>query len=69
MDLQEATALLIVAATAGMFAWTRWRRPRFSFERDTHCGCAAGSRESGARGSIVYRARKGEAPRVTVKMK
>ena len=68
MDWQEATALLIVAATAGAFAWVRLRRRRFSFERDTHCGCAAQT-ESGRPGSIVYRARKGERPQVIVKMK
>jgi hypothetical protein len=68
MDWQEATALAIVAATAGGFAWTRMRRRRFSFERDTHCGCAA-QPASGAAGSILYRARKGERPKVIVKMK
>jgi hypothetical protein len=68
MDWQELTALLIVAGTAATFAWARWRRRRFSFARDTHCGCA--SPENAAPGSsVVYRARKGERPQVIVKMK
>ena len=69
MDWQEATALLIVSATAAAFAWTRFRRKRkFDFARDTHCGCGS-SHQAGASGSIVYRARKGERPQVIVKMK
>jgi len=68
MDWQEATALLIVAATAGVFAWARLRPRRFSFERDTHCGCAS-QPQSGSAGSILYRARKGERPQVILKMK
>ena len=68
MDWQEATALLIVAGTAGVFAWARLGPRRFSFERDSHCGCAAQA-PSGMTGSILYRARKGERPQVIVKMK
>jgi len=69
MDWQELTALLIVAGAAGGFVWAKWRRRRrFSFERDTHCGCAS-SAESAPLSSIVYRARKGERPQVIVKMK
>ena len=68
MHWQEATALLIVAATAALFARARLRRRRFSFQRDTHCGCAAQT-QAASGGSIVYRARKGERPQVIVKMK
>lgn len=68
MDWQEATALLIVFATVAAFVWARFRRRRFEFTRDTHCGCAPPA-GSDAPGSIVYRARKGERPEVIVKMK
>lgn len=68
MDWQEITALLIVAGTAAAFAWARWRRRRFNFARDTHCGCASPA-AAAPQSSITYRARKGERPRVIVKMK
>jgi hypothetical protein len=44
------------------------RRRKFSFARDTHCGCAAVG-ESWPQGSIVFRARKGARPEVLVKMR
>jgi hypothetical protein len=68
MDWQQLTALAIVGVTAVVLLW-RWYRPRkFSFERDTHCGCAAGSHAS-PQHSIVFRARKGQRPQVVVRMK
>jgi hypothetical protein len=63
MDWQQMAALGVVAATAGLFARAKWRRRKFSFERDTHCGCAAGPR----RGSIVFKARKGGQTTITMK--
>jgi hypothetical protein len=67
MDWQQPVSLGIVAAAAGLLVWSKLRRRRFSFQRDTHCGCAAG--QSPARqSSIVFRARKGERPEVLVKM-
>ena len=67
MDWQELVALSIVAATAGLFAWSKVRRrSKFSFERDTHCGCSSPS--SGNRNSIIIQGRRGEAPHITVKM-
>jgi hypothetical protein len=68
MDWQQMVALLIVAGTAVLFSWSKLRRRRFSFQVDTHCGCAAGM-QSGPQGSIVFRARKGKRPEVLVKMK
>jgi len=57
----------VVGVTASLFVWHRFRPRKFSFERDTHCGC---SRADGARGaSVVYRARKGQRREVIVKMK
>jgi hypothetical protein len=68
MDWQQLVALAIVATAAGMLVRSRFQRRRFSFERDTHCGCAA-SGSSAPQGSIVFRARKGERPEVHVKMR
>ena len=66
MDWQQAVSLLIVAATAGTFVWARFRRRKFSLERDTHCGCASPG-GAASKGSIVFRARKGERPQIIVK--
>ena len=67
MDWQQIVSLSIVAATALAFVVARWRRRKFSFQRDTHCGCQGG--RTGERSSIVYSAKKGGRPRVTVKMR
>lgn len=66
MDWQETTALAITAATIALFAWSRCRRRKFDFRRDTHCGCVSPSAGSG---SIVFRARKGEQPQVIMRAK
>jgi hypothetical protein len=68
MNWQQAVSLAIVASVAGLFLWGRFRRCKFSFERDTHCGCSAGG-QSEMKSSIVFHARKGERPEVVVKMK
>jgi len=68
MDWQQLVSLMIVAAAAGWLTLNRLRRPRFGFQRDTHCGCSA-SHRSGELGAIVFRARKGQRPEVLVKMK
>jgi len=67
MDWQETTALLIVAATVGVFAWRRFRPRKFSFKRDSHCGCSP-SASNQPPSSVVFHARKGGHPRMTVKM-
>jgi hypothetical protein len=66
MDWQQVSALAIVAATAGLFLWNRFRRRKFDFRRDTACGCGGGT---GQKSSIVFHARKGERPEVIVKIK
>ena len=66
MDWQQITALAVVAATIGIFVWTKTRRRKFSFEHDTHCGCASGT-EAGARTSLVFSARKGHRPKIIIK--
>ncbi len=67
MDWQQFVSLGIVAATAVLLAWGRWRHSRSVFGRRAHCGCAtAGS--AAAPGSIVFHARKGGRAGVIVKM-
>ena len=67
MDWQQVASLLIVAGAATLLAWGRLCRRKFSFARDTHCGCAGGG-AGGTAGSIVYHARKGERPQVIMKL-
>jgi hypothetical protein len=68
MDWQQAVSLIIVGAAAVLLVVSRLRRKRFSFQRDTHCGCAAAP-QGNTQSSIVFRARKGERPEVQVKMR
>ena len=68
MYWQQAVSLAIVALVAGLFLRERFRRRKFSFERDTHCGCSAGGPVS-AKSSIVFLARKGSRPEILIKMK
>jgi len=66
MDWQQAVSLLIVATTAGLLLRARFRRRKFSLERDTHCGCALPGGPA-SKSSIIFRARKGERPQIIVK--
>ena len=66
VDWQQIAALMIVAATAGLFIRAKLRRRAFSFVRDTHCGCSTPTGGS-AKGSIVFSARKGQRARIYVK--
>jgi len=68
MDWQQMVSLVIVAAAAGLLLASKLRRRKFSFERATHCGCAAVS-SSNPQTSIVFRARKGQRAEVRVKMR
>jgi hypothetical protein len=68
MDWQQLVSLTVVGAAAGLLLRGKFRRRRFSFERDAHCGCSAG-RNFVPPPAIVFRARKGERPQVFVKMK
>jgi hypothetical protein len=68
MDWQQLAALLLVAAAGAGLLWAKLRRRKFSFARETHCGCGdAAAERPGA--SIVFRARKGQRSEVRVKMK
>jgi hypothetical protein len=66
MDWQQLVSLTIVVLAAAALLWSRFRPRKFSFERDTHCGCSASS-QAAPRQSIVFRARKGERPQVLIK--
>jgi hypothetical protein len=68
MDWQQLVSLMIVAVTAGWLAASRFRRRRFSFQRDTHCGCTVAA-ASAPQSSLIFRARKGERPEVHIKMR
>ena len=68
MDWQQLVSLVVVASAAGLLLGSRFRRRKFSFERDTHCGCVAAP-VSSPQSSIIFRARKGQRPEVLVKMR
>lgn len=68
MDWQQSVSLAVVASTAVLLLWSKVRRRKFSFQRDTHCGCA-GAQETSPQASIVFRARKGQRPEVRVRMR
>jgi len=68
MDWQQVAALVIVAGTAGLLFWSRFRRRPANFHAMGHCGCPGNSFIS-PQSSIVFRARKGQRPEVRVKMK
>jgi hypothetical protein len=66
MDWQKLAALSVVAATAGLFLRAKLRPRKFSFERETHCGCSSAN-SAGAKTSIVFSARKGGRAKIIVK--
>jgi ABC-type nickel/cobalt efflux system permease component RcnA len=68
MDWQQLVSLAIVGGAAALLLWRKVRPRKFSFARDTHCGCSA-SQRAVPQHSIVFHARKGERPQVRVKMK
>ena len=68
VNLQTLVALMIVAVAVAGLLWGLLRRRKFSFERDTLCGCSTPSR-SVQESSIVFHVRKGERPRIIVKPK
>ena len=68
MDWQQLVSLGIVASAVVLLVRSRFGRRKFSFERDTHCGCAA-VQESSPPGSIIFHARKGARPEIVVRMR
>ena len=67
MDWQQVVSLTMVSATAVLFVWNRLRRRKHKLQQLTQCGCNSPG-HSGLKSSIVFHARKGEAPRITVKL-
>jgi energy-coupling factor transporter ATP-binding protein EcfA2 len=68
MDWQQAVSLGIVSAAAALLFWGKFRPRKFNFKAQTHCGCAPVNKST-PQNSIVFRARRGERPQITVKMK
>jgi hypothetical protein len=68
MDWQQPLALIIVASAAALLVWGRMRRRKFQFGCKAGCGCSSPS-GAGNQSTIVYHARKGEQPRVFVKLR
>jgi hypothetical protein len=64
MDWQKIASFVVVGVTVGAFVGAKLRKRKFSFERDTHCGCAV---TPGRQESIVFQARKGERGRIILK--
>jgi len=64
MDWQQLVALGIVAIAAGLLLW-RWLRPRKRFSG--RVGSCCGGPASSSRGSIVFRARKGERRQIIIR--
>lgn len=63
---QTVVSLVIVALAAAGLLWAKFRKRKFNFHRDTHCGCSTPD-QSTTHQSIVFHARKGERPQVIVK--
>ena len=57
---------MIVTLTSAGLLWGLLRRRKFSFTRDTHCGCSPKTHAPNTN-SIVFHARKGERPQIIVK--
>jgi hypothetical protein len=68
VDWQKIVSLGIVGIAAAALLWSKFRPRKFSLERDTHCGCSTPG-QSHSQSSMVFRARRGEKPQITVKMK
>ncbi len=66
MDWQKIAALVLVATTAGLFLRAKLRRRKFSFVRDTHCGCSSAVPD-GAKTTILFSARKGGRATITMR--
>ena len=68
VNWQTIASLVIVVLAAAGLLWGRFRRRKFNFHRDTHCGCAPPD-QSPTHQSIIFHARKGERPQVIIKKK
>jgi len=68
MDWQQLASLAIVGIAAALMLRSKFRRPKTPFSIANHCGGCAGIKIV-PKNSVIYHARKGERPRVVVKMK
>jgi hypothetical protein len=68
MDWQQLVSFAIVGTTAALLLRARFRPRKFSFQRDTHCGCST-TGSAAPQHSVIFRARKGERPQVLIKHK
>jgi len=68
VDWQQPVSIVIVAVAAGALIWRRFRRRKFSSQRDTHCGCSAAGSQRDAP-TILFKVRKGERPEMLVRVK
>jgi len=66
VDWQKIVSLAIVGVTAAVLLWSKFRPRKFSFQKDTHCGCASPSTTS-PQSTMVFRARRGERPQIYIK--
>ena len=69
MDWQQLVSLVVVASAAVLLLGSKFRRRKFSFERDTHCGCAAVQEISPRKVQLSSARAKASAPEVLVKMR
>jgi hypothetical protein len=69
MDWQQLVSLAIVGSAAALLIWSKIRPRKFSFAKDTCCGCAANQQRAVPQHSVIFHARKGERPEVRVRMK
>jgi hypothetical protein len=68
MGWQQLISLSIVVLAAVLLVSASFRRRKFNFHRDTHCGCGGNSSVK-PQNSIIFRARKGGPREITVKMR
>jgi hypothetical protein len=68
VDWQQIVSLMIVGVTAAVLLWSKFRPRKFSLARDTHCGCSSPG-QTAPQSTMIFRARRGERPQITVKMK
>jgi hypothetical protein len=68
MDWQQVVSLMIVSVAAVLLLRRQLRPRKFSFQRDTHCGCST-TGHAAPQHTVIFRARKGERPQVVIKPK
>ncbi len=62
MDWQQASVMIIVALTMGLFAWKGLRHSKADFHKQTGCGCGGAPKTP-----FVITGKKGELPVVVTK--